>query len=76
MSNALRATIPCPALVVRGGSSNVLEAEPAVRFADALADGELVTVPDCGHNVHTQNTPGFLDAIQPFLTKIEAAASA
>lgn len=69
------ATIACPTLVVRGGSSNVLEAEPAVRFAAALADGELVTVPDCGHNVHTQNTPGFLAAIQPFLAKVEAAVA-
>jgi pimeloyl-ACP methyl ester carboxylesterase len=26
-----------------------------------------VTVPDCGHNVHGQNTKGFIAAITPFL---------
>ena len=32
------------------------------------ADGTLETVPDCGHNVHSQNTSGFLEAITPFLS--------
>jgi pimeloyl-ACP methyl ester carboxylesterase len=62
--------IPCPTLVVRGGNSKVLEAEPAERFRAALPVGQLVTVPDCGHNVQSQNTPGFLDAIGPFLETI------
>jgi pimeloyl-ACP methyl ester carboxylesterase len=59
-----------PVLVVRGALSSVLEPEPAQRFAAALPRGELVTVPDCGHNVHSQNTPGFLAAIAPFLAKL------
>ena len=60
-------------LVVRGGESNVLEPEGAAAFVGALPHGELVTVPDCGHNVHTQNTPGFLGAVQPFLASLDAA---
>ena len=56
-----------PALVVRGAESNVLEAKAAERFADALPSGRLVTVPRCGHNVHSQNTPDFLRTIRPFL---------
>jgi pimeloyl-ACP methyl ester carboxylesterase len=59
--------ITCPVLVVRGGDSRVLTAEAAERFAAALPDGRLVTVPRCGHNVHSQNTAGFLDAVLPFL---------
>ena len=59
--------ITCPVLVVRGGDSRVLTAEAAVRFAAALPDGRLVTVPRCGHNVHSQNTAGFLDAVLPFV---------
>ena len=55
---------------MRGGNSRVLEAEPAERFSAALPAGQLVTVPDCGHNVQSQNTPGFLDAIGPFLERI------
>ena len=56
-----------PVLVVRGENSNILEPDAAERFRDALPQGRLVTVPDCGHNVHSQNTQGFLKAIGPFL---------
>ena len=56
-----------PVLLVRGADSNVLEADAAQRFAAALSGGDLVTVPRAGHNVHSANTPGFLDAVNPFL---------
>ena len=59
-----------PMLVVRGGDSNVLLAEPAERFSASLPAGRLVTVPDCGHNVHSQNTTGFLAVIAPFLAQV------
>jgi pimeloyl-ACP methyl ester carboxylesterase len=45
----------------------VLLPDAAERFAVALPDGRLVTVPDCSHNVHSQNTLGFLSAVTPFL---------
>ncbi len=57
----------CPVLIVRGERSNILEPAAAVRFATALPNGQLVTVPACGHNVHSQNTAGFLEAVTPFL---------
>jgi pimeloyl-ACP methyl ester carboxylesterase len=56
--------------VLRGAESNILEPEAAVRFVDALPNGRLVTVPKCGHNVHSGNTPGFLEAIAPFLADL------
>lgn len=61
------AQIACPVLVVRGEDSDILSPEAAERFAGALTQGRLVTVPRCGHNVHTQNTAGFLDAIDAFI---------
>ena len=64
------AEIRCPTLVVRGESSNILEPKAAEAFVRRLPAGALVTVPKCGHNVHTQNTPGFLDAIRPFLASL------
>ncbi len=64
--------LPQPALVVRGEQSTVLEPEAAERFAAALPRGRRVTVSRCGHNVHTQNTPEFLEKVRPFL---EATAS-
>jgi pimeloyl-ACP methyl ester carboxylesterase len=41
--------------------------DAAERLVNALTNGRLITVPKCGHNVHTQNTHGFLEAITPFL---------
>jgi pimeloyl-ACP methyl ester carboxylesterase len=60
-------TIACPVLVLRGEESNILAPDAAERFVAALPDGVLITVPKCGHNVHSGNTLGFLDAINPFL---------
>ncbi len=59
-----------PMLVVRGSDSNVLLPEAAERFAATLPQGRLVTVPECGHNVHSQNTLGFLEVINPFLDTV------
>jgi pimeloyl-ACP methyl ester carboxylesterase len=59
--------IACPVLLVRGEQSDVLLADAAQRFVDALTDASLVTVPNVGHNVHGGNTPGFLSAVGPFL---------
>jgi pimeloyl-ACP methyl ester carboxylesterase len=56
-----------PVLLVRGADSRILTAEAADRFRTALPQGTLVTVPNCGHNVHGQNTMGFLEAISGFL---------
>jgi pimeloyl-ACP methyl ester carboxylesterase len=61
-----------PVLVVRGAESNVLEADAAKRFVDSLPDGRLVTVERAGHNVHGANTPGFLEAVGPFLAELSA----
>lgn len=59
-----------PVLVVRGEHSNILTADAAARFAAALPKGRLVTVPACGHNVHSQNTRGFIAAVRGFLAEV------
>src|SRR5579875_295503 len=59
-----------PVLLVRGAESNILEPEAAERFVAALPRGKLVTVANAGHNVHGANTPGFLEAIAPFLAEL------
>jgi pimeloyl-ACP methyl ester carboxylesterase len=63
-------TLTCPVLVLRGAESNILEPDAAIRFVEALPNGQLVTVPKCGHNVHSGNTLGFLEAINPFLAAL------
>lgn len=62
--------IGCPTLILRGEHSRVLTRERAQEFADALPQGRWVEVERCGHNVQTQNTPGFLAAIAPFLEEL------
>jgi pimeloyl-ACP methyl ester carboxylesterase len=62
-----------PVLLVRGANSNILLPDAAERFAAALPAGTLVTVPDCGHNVHGQNTKGFIAALGGFLDILPAA---
>jgi esterase len=62
-----------PVLLVRGQNSNILAPDSAERFAAALPQGRLVTVPDCGHNVHGQNTKGFIAALGGFLGKLAGA---
>lgn len=61
-----------PVLLVRGANSGILAADAAERFRDALPQGTLVTVPDCGHNVHGQNTLGFIEALDGFLGGLAA----
>jgi pimeloyl-ACP methyl ester carboxylesterase len=61
------ASFDVPVLLVRGANSNILAPDAAERFAAALPRGRLVTVPDCGHNVHGQNTQGFIAALRGFL---------
>ena len=65
------AQFPMPVLIVRGGDSNVLVQDAAERFVDALRDGRLVTIPDCGHNVASQNTSGFLAAVKDYLASLD-----
>jgi pimeloyl-ACP methyl ester carboxylesterase len=62
--------IACPVLLVRGGESAVLTQDAAERFIKVLPRGQLVIVPDVGHNVHGGNTHGFLEAVDPFLDSL------
>jgi pimeloyl-ACP methyl ester carboxylesterase len=60
-----------PVLLVRGAESDVLEQAAAERFVATMSNARLVTVPATGHNVHSGNTPGFLEAIRPFLSSLD-----
>ena len=64
------AELTLPTLVVRGANSNILEPEAAERFRDNLPQGSLVTIPDCGHGVPSQNTRGFLEALGTYLRSL------
>jgi len=56
-----------PTLIVRGADSTILEPDAAIRFRDALPQGTLETVENCGHGVPSQNTIGFLKTVRAYL---------
>lgn len=60
------ARIKCPVLLIRGESSHILSEGVAEACSEKLARGEVATV-TAGHNVHTENPRGFLEAVTPFL---------
>ena len=59
--------ILCPALVVRGGDSDVFHAEDAERLAARLPEGRWVTVPHAGHTVQGDNPKDLVAELRRFL---------
>ena len=59
--------IDLPILIIRGEHSQVLPEDAGERFQRMLRNGSLREVANCGHNVHSQNTQGFLDVLDPFV---------
>lgn len=61
--------ISTPALIVRGGKSQVLSGKVAERMRDAFPNAELFTSDDAGHTV-PEDTPGeFIEAVGSFLAR-------
>jgi pimeloyl-ACP methyl ester carboxylesterase len=59
--------ILCPALVVRGGESDVFHPEDAERLAARLPQGRWVTVPHAGHTVQGDNPKDLVAELRRFL---------
>lgn len=60
-----------PTLVIRGTRSDMFAAETIAKVRGANARIQIVEV-DAGHNVAVDNPEGFLAAMRPFLTQVEA----
>jgi len=61
------ARIPCPALVIRGAASDVLDPDTAERMVEeALPNARLAVVARAGHSVMTDNPEGFSEAVSKF----------
>jgi esterase len=71
---ALLGTVSCPTLVVRGERSDVVAPESAQALAEALPDGESVTVPDAGHTVQGDNPRALAAVLDRFLRRIRPQA--
>jgi len=61
------AKVGCPALVIRGADSDLLEHDAAARMISELGQGQLAVVSDAGHSVAGDNPAGFLEVAAPFL---------
>lgn len=59
--------IQCPTLIVRGGESDILSPEAAIRLQAAVPNSQLSVVPGAGHSVMGDNPDGFATAVQDFL---------
>jgi esterase len=64
------AAITCPALVVRGAQSDVLNDEQAADFAASLPDGRWAKVEAAGHNVQSENPRELVRILTGFLAEI------
>jgi esterase len=62
------ARIACPALVVRGGESDVFHEEDGIRLAQRLPAGKFVTVPRAGHTVQGDNPKDLVAELRRFLS--------
>ncbi len=75
-SKALWNVIPrisCPALIVRGGESDVFTDANAKKLVGALPEAELVVVPGAGHTVQGDQPVALAEALADFLSRRVAA---
>ncbi len=64
-------SLDTPSLVITGDDDRIVPAEQSVRLADELPQAELSVIPDCGHVPHEECPEPVLDAMRPFLTRLE-----
>ena len=68
LRNQLRAVI-CPALVIYPDRSAIFDVEQGVEFYRHLLFGELMVLPDCGHNTYEERPEEYLKAVLDFLKR-------
>lgn len=59
--------VRCPALLVRGGESDLLTEESAEQLIERLGDARMVTIEGAGHSVAGDRPDEFVAAVSPFL---------
>ena len=66
---ALARRITCPLLLITADTARgaIVSVAGAREAATLLRDGQVVRIPDAGHNIRRDNYPPFRDAVLPFL---------
>ncbi len=67
---AYLASIRCPALLIRGAQSDVLQSETARKMEQVMRDCTLVTVDAARHLVPGDNPVGFIKVVGPWLDRV------
>lgn len=67
---AYLASIRCPALLIRGAESDVLQTETARQMEQVMRDCTLVTIDDARHLVPSDNPVGFIKVVGPWLDRV------
>ncbi len=62
--------ITCPTLILRGGNSDILSPEAAQDTVGALLNATLVTVPNTGHNIPSDDPRAFRAAVKEWLEQL------
>jgi pimeloyl-ACP methyl ester carboxylesterase len=70
------AKVRCPALLIIGERDQMTLPKNARSLAAALADRQVITIPDCGHSLMTEAPDAVLDALRVFLPSPEATQAA
>jgi pimeloyl-ACP methyl ester carboxylesterase len=74
LRNTLR-TVTCPSLVIYPDRSFIFDVEQGVAFYRHLLDGELVVLPNCGHNTYEERPAEYLQAILDFHARLKSPSS-
>jgi len=74
LRNTLR-TVACPALVIYPDRSFIFEVEQGVEFYRHLVFGELMVLPDCGHNTYEERPHEYVQAILDFMKRQKSPSS-
>jgi pimeloyl-ACP methyl ester carboxylesterase len=65
----------CPSLVIYPDRSFIFEVEQGLAFYRHLLDGELMVLPNCGHNTYEERPAEYLQAILDFHARLRNPSS-
>lgn len=74
LRNTLR-SVTCPSLVIYPDRSVIFDVEQGVAFYRHLLDGELMVLPNCGHNTYEERPAEYIRAVLDFHARLRSPAS-
>jgi pimeloyl-ACP methyl ester carboxylesterase len=63
--------VSCPALVIYPDRSSIFDVNQGVQFYKHLLHGELLVLPDCGHNTYEERPEEYIQGVLRFQTRLK-----